>query len=126
MPLQKKPLTAEEAKADAERPPYHDWSNRITADWQAIADKAAAVPGLAEEQIAQVKAAFATRLEELKSYLNSESAAIADYQHELWRLDQWRAKPEAASLPFEQERIAKKEAETTAKATGLGRRRRGD
>lgn len=116
VPHQKKPLTVEEAKAEAERPPYHDWSNRITADWQAIADKAAAVPGLAEDQVARVKAAFATRLKELKSYLDSESAAIADYQHELWRLDQWRSKPEAESLPFEQERISKKEAETTVKA----------
>jgi uncharacterized membrane protein YphA (DoxX/SURF4 family) len=116
VPHQKKPLTGDEAKAEAQRKPYQDWLNRITADWQVIANKAASVPGLTEDRIARAKTAFAGRLKELNAYLAGESAAIADYQHELWRLDQWRAKPEATTLPFEQERIAKKQADTNNQA----------
>lgn len=118
VPHQKKPLTAEEQKALAGNPPYQSWAERIEADWQAMAEKVADAPGLAQDQIERSKKIAATKLTELDDYLAGEAAAIADYQHELWRLDQWRAKPEAASLPFEQERIAKKTAETTAKAKG--------
>ncbi|MGD9633014.1 MAG: DoxX family protein [Pirellulales bacterium] len=116
VPHQKKTLTAEEAKTAGDNPPYKPWVDRIKADWQAVADKAAAVPGLTEDQVARVKAAFAARVTELDAYLQGETAAIADYQHELWRLDQWRAKPEATTLPFEQERITKKQADTAVKA----------
>lgn len=118
VPHQKLPLTAEEEKAVEDNPPYKPWKERIEADWQAMVDRAEAVPGLTEDQVARVKAAFASRVKELAAYLEGEKAGIADYQHELWRLDQWRAKPEATSLPFEQERIAKKAAETTSKAKG--------
>lgn len=116
VPHQKKPLTAEEAEAAKQNPPYKPWAERIKADWQAIADQAAEVPGLTEDQIAAVKAITKTKQAELDAYFADEVDAIADYRHELWRLDQWRAKPEAGTLPFEQERIAKKAADTAAKA----------
>lgn len=116
VPHQNRPLTAEEEQAAAEHAPYQDWADRIAADWQAILDAAAAVPGLTEDQIRRAKAAFELRRQELDEYLASEAAAIAEYQHEVWRLDQWRAKPEAASVPFQQERISKKAAETSASA----------
>jgi uncharacterized membrane protein YphA (DoxX/SURF4 family) len=98
VPRQKKTLTAEEQKAAAENPPYKAWQERIDADWQAIADKVVEVPNLSQEQIAQARASFAAKQVELDEYLQGEAAAIADYQHELWRLDQWRAKPGVASL----------------------------
>lgn len=116
VPRQKKPLTAAEAKAAAANSPAEEWSERITADWQAMTNRVTEVPRLAEDQIEQAKAAFATRNEELDKYLAGETDAITDYQHELWRLEQWRAKPEADSLPFEEERIEKKEAEVVGKA----------
>jgi uncharacterized membrane protein YphA (DoxX/SURF4 family) len=37
-----------------------------------------------------------------------------EWQHELWRLEQWKAAAGAQGIPFEQDRIAEKEAETTA------------
>ncbi len=114
VPHQNRPLTAEEAKAATGQAPYQNWFARVVTDWQAILDKATAVPGLAEDQIQRAKAAFELRQQELKDYLASESAAIAEYQHELWRLGEWRAKPEATSVPFQEERIAKKAAETSA------------
>src|SRR6185436_9282591 len=86
------------------------------ADWQSILDRVIAVPGLTEDQIQKAKAGFERRQQELKDYLAGETAAIADYQHELWRLREWRATPEAASAPFQKERIAKKAADTSASA----------
>lgn len=116
VPKQKKPLTAAEQQAAQENPPEKSWAERIKADWQTLADRAAEVPNLSQEQIAATNEIVEAKKPQLDAYLAGESAAIADYQHELWRLDTWRAKPEAGSLPFEQERIAKKTAETTAKA----------
>jgi uncharacterized membrane protein YphA (DoxX/SURF4 family) len=116
VPHQNRPLTPEESKALAAHAPYQNWFGRITSDWQAMLDKAVAVPGLTEEQITAAKAALKLRQQELKDYFAGETGAIAEYQHELWRLDQWRAKPEAADLPFQEDRIAKKAAETTASA----------
>lgn len=102
-----------------EQPPYESWAKRIKADWQAIADQVVKVPGLAEEQVARAKSIVVSKQTQLDDYLADEADAISKYQHELWRLGKWRAKPEAASLPFEQERIAKKSAETTAQAKGI-------
>lgn len=116
VPHQNKVNTPEEAKAAANRVPYKAWAERIEQDWKAMVVEVQAVPGLTEDQLAVAKAAFDTRKAELHDYLDNESAAIAEYQHELWRLDQWRLKPEAANLPFEEERVAKKAADTTAKA----------
>lgn len=75
-----------------------------------------AVPSLTEDQIGKSKAAFEARLKELADYLAGEETAMAEYQHELWRLHEWRAKPEATSVPFQEERIAKKAAATSATA----------
>jgi uncharacterized membrane protein YphA (DoxX/SURF4 family) len=119
IPHQKKPLTAEETKAAQEHPSYEAWAERIKADWQAMADEVVKVPGLIEGEIERAKSIVAAKKSELDEYLQSEESAIADYQHELWRLDQWRAKPEATTLPFEEERITKKSAETTAKAKSV-------
>lgn len=116
VPHQNKVNTKEEEKAAAERVPYKAWAERIEQDWKAMVIEVQAVPALTEDQLAAAKAAFDTRKAELEDYLEGEGAAMAEYQHELWRLDQWRLKPEAASLPFEEERIAKKAADTTAKA----------
>jgi uncharacterized membrane protein YphA (DoxX/SURF4 family) len=116
VPHQNEPLSSEKARVLDAQAPYQNWYARIVADWQEILDKAVAVPRLTEDQIQKAKAAFATRQEELKEYLAGETAAIADYQHELWRLEQWRAKPEADGAPFQEERIAKKAAETASTA----------
>lgn len=116
VPHQNKVNTPEEAKAAANRVPYKAWAERIEQDWEAMLSEVRAVPNLTENQLGAAKAAFDTRKAELEDYLEGEGAAIAEYQHELWRLDQWRLKPEAADLPFEEERVAKKATDTAAKA----------
>lgn len=114
VPRQKSPAAPADNMA-----PYESWAKRIKTDWQMIADKVVKVPSLTEVQVARAQAIAADKQKQLDAYLESEVGTIKDYQHELWRLGQWRAKPEAASLPFEQERIAKKSTETTAKAKGI-------
>ncbi len=116
VPHQNKMGSPEDAKTASERDPARAWADHIAEAWQSILDQATAIPGLAEAQVQQAKAAFARRKKELLDYLASEKAAIAKYQHELWRLENWRAKPEAADLPFEKERITKKASETSSQA----------
>jgi len=117
VPHQIRPLSAAESADEKRTPPYHVWAERIVDDWNAILASATAVPGLTEDQIRQAKEAFALRKQELADYLETQSAAMAEYQHELWRLEQWRATPEAGGVPFQQERIATKTAETSALPT---------
>jgi uncharacterized membrane protein YphA (DoxX/SURF4 family) len=92
--------------------PYHDWAEQIANDWRDIALRVKNLPGMKDEQKQQVETALQSRLEELTKYLERESAPIAEYRHELWRLENWRQAPEARQVPFHDERIAVKAAET--------------
>ena len=96
-----------------EQPAHHNWATRIADDWRATWDKFELVPGLTAEQKQQTDAAFEARQQQLADYLASQAEAIADYRHELWRLENWRNSPEAGEVPFVDERIATKAAETS-------------
>lgn len=97
--------------------PYRDWATRIAEDWKAILSNVTAIPGLSEEQRLRAAEVFSQRVQQLSDYLAGQADTITDNQHELWRLDGWRAMPEAADVPYQQRRIATKAAETTAAAT---------
>lgn len=90
--------------------PWFDWEDRIAGDWKSTMAAVMQIPGLTEDQRAAISDAFQMRQKQLVDYLTSEAAAIKDYQHELWRLEQMQSAPEA-DVPFMQERIAAKEAE---------------
>jgi uncharacterized membrane protein YphA (DoxX/SURF4 family) len=92
--------------------PHHDWAERIAADWRTIRDDIKAVPGLDEEQKKAADEALSERLQQVADYLASEEQPIAEYQHELWRLNNWQTASEAGELPFHDERIATKAGET--------------
>ena len=112
----RKEATAKKEPAPIEFPPfapYHDWATRVVADWTALVDRASAVDGVSDEQRSAMTAALAARHQQLADYLAGEAEAIADYQHELWRLENLRSEPEADGLPFQEQRIAKKAAETS-------------
>jgi uncharacterized membrane protein YphA (DoxX/SURF4 family) len=96
---------------------YGDWAAQIAEDWKAIFSNVTAIPGLSEEQRHRAAEVFSQRVQQLSDYLATQADAITDNQHELWRLDGWRAMPEAADVPYQQKRIATKAAETTAAAT---------
>jgi uncharacterized membrane protein YphA (DoxX/SURF4 family) len=96
----------------------HDWAAKISEDWQASVEKFKAVRGLAEDQKKKADAALQTRLGELAEFIAGEEEEITAYRHELWRLANWKKSPEAGGVPFYTQRIATKNAETTAKAAG--------
>jgi uncharacterized membrane protein YphA (DoxX/SURF4 family) len=96
--------------------PYHDWAVRIVDDWRARLSEVTSLPSLSDDQRRRAAEVFVAREQQLADYLAEQSDAITDYQHELWRLEQWRAAPEAG-VPFMQKRIAAKAAETSATAT---------
>jgi uncharacterized membrane protein YphA (DoxX/SURF4 family) len=93
--------------------PYHDWAAKIAEDWRALAEKVKAVPGMTDAQKQRVDRALENRLESLSEYLAEQDEAMTAYRHDLWRLDNWRTSKEAKDVPFYQERIASKTAETT-------------
>lgn len=95
-----------------------DWAAQVTADLRNTVTKFAAIPGLTPEQKADAEHALAARLDELANYIREEERNIAEYRHELWRLAEWRASPEAEQVPHVKQRIAAKAAETSAAADG--------
>jgi uncharacterized membrane protein YphA (DoxX/SURF4 family) len=97
--------------------PYHDWAVRVTDDWRAILSQVTAIPVLDESQRQRAAEIFHQRQQQLAEYLAEQSDAIVDYQHELWRLDQLRAMPEAGDVPYVQKRIAGKMADAAITAT---------
>jgi uncharacterized membrane protein YphA (DoxX/SURF4 family) len=112
---------ADAEKAGSEAPlefpphaPYADWATRIAEDWRAMRDKAKNVPGLTDEQKQRVDRSYAERIRQVSDYLASETEPIAQYRHELLRLSRWQASPEAGEVPYFDERLATKEAETTS------------
>lgn len=96
--------------------PYHDWAEQIVEDWKSTLAKVTAIDGLSDDQQKQAAEAFALRHQQLADYLAGESEAITEYQHELWRLEKWRAMPEAKNLPYQEERIAAKSANTASQS----------
>ncbi len=58
--------------------------------------------------------------EQVADYLAGETEAIAEYRHELWRLDNWRKAPEAGEVPFFDERITVKDDRNGRPAACLG------
>ena len=95
--------------------PYDAWGRQIVSDWESVLDEFLETPSLTDEQREQGAAVLHARHQQLADYLASESDAIAEYRHELWRLEQLETKPMTGELPFHDERIAVKSAETSAK-----------
>jgi uncharacterized membrane protein YphA (DoxX/SURF4 family) len=93
--------------------PYAEWGTRIAEDWIKIRDEVKSVPGLSDEQKQRADKAYVDRTQQVADYLASETEPIAEYRHELSRLDRWRKAPEAGEVPFFDERVTVKETETT-------------
>jgi len=102
--------------AGQEGPPYEAWAEQIKQDWLQLRDRAKAVAGLTDDQQKKIDDAFAARVKQLEDFLAGEEEAIAEYQHELWRLANWQTAAEAGEVPFHDERIVTKAAETRTAA----------
>lgn len=104
------PRSWEETEA-SETSPSAAWQERIEANWRDTLEKVVKTPGLSDEQQAAAAEIYEKRVEDLAYLLAEERTAIAEMQHEYWRLEQWKEAPQAGELPFHDERIAEKEAE---------------
>jgi hypothetical protein len=93
---------------------YAKWGTRVLEDWRASVEGVLAIEQLSDEQRETIEAALVDRQKQLSDFLASEGTAIQEWQHELWRLEQWKAAAGAQGIPFEMARIKEKEAETTA------------
>ena len=98
--------------------PYYDWADRIAKGWTEAYDKFTAIEGLSDEQQAKAATAFHFRRQQLADYLADEADAIAEWEHELWRLEGLEQDGGGVSLPFLGARIDEKRAETKAASAG--------
>lgn len=96
--------------------PFHAWATKIAGDWQAVLAKVKSVAGLSDAQKQQADKAYHDHVDALSMYLDDEEEGITTYQHELFRLKNWRDSPEAKGVPFYQSRITTKNTETTGQA----------
>ncbi|WP_218931940.1 DoxX family protein [Adhaeretor mobilis] len=94
--------------------PYRAWAVQIVDDWREVQGKVVAVSGLSEEAQKEAAARFQHRHQQLADYLASESDAISEWRHELWRLENWKDSPGANEIPFVEKQIDEKQAETTS------------
>lgn len=94
------------------------WAAQVAADWRAAAARFKAIEGVTEEQAKAADSAVEHRLQQLRDYLSGEESAIVEWQHELWRLQDWETAPGAKDVPFEQARIVEKRGETAAGSAG--------
>jgi uncharacterized membrane protein YphA (DoxX/SURF4 family) len=92
--------------------PYVDWAAQIEADRRALHQRFTSVAGLTDEQRSQAAAVFERRQSQLADYLAGEALDIQAYRHELWRLENWQEAPGADGVPYQEQRIAQKRAET--------------
>ena len=108
-----------EALASSEPPirpfaPYAAYAERVAEDWKVdlrqLLDRSSA--GEEARQAAAEKYNDYRRY--LIGYFHEVAPEIEKYQHELWRLEGLKSSPTADELPFQQNRIAEKRAETSA------------
>lgn len=105
------PLEAgSEGADDAVKESINAWLAEIESSWSSGLTRVARL-GASDEALEQAAALQATSLAELRSYLDGESASIADLRHEAWRLAKMQAKAEKDPPPFIGERIAAKQNE---------------
>lgn len=91
--------------------PYGDWARRIEEDWRSSLATLIARGDLNEKQQNAAADMLQSKLRQLRVYLEEQAEDIAKFRHELWRLAQQKSEPTAEGLPYQEERIARKEAE---------------
>lgn len=93
----------------------HDWATKVAEDWRAATGKFKAIAGLTADQLKAADAALERRLGELEDFVLGAEQEVAEFRHEVWRLANWKASPEAGGVPFYTQRIATKNGENTSK-----------
>ncbi|TWT42952.1 DoxX family protein [Botrimarina hoheduenensis] len=92
--------------------PYAPLLDAVRDGWQSNRERLARVPGVSEEAVKRSAEIAEEHLSNLAYYFFTESEAIAENQHEAWRLSQMKAEQrEGPSAPYLSEQIDKKEAQ---------------
>ena len=94
--------------------PYAEWAENIVAGLRENLKTFTDLAGVSHEQAAEAADKFVARHQQLADFLEEESQAIEDYQHELWRLEQMEGQGGADEIPFRKERVAAKRSESYA------------
>jgi len=93
----------------------HDWATQIAADWRNAVNRFSSIAGITDAQKQAAEKALGVRLVQLSDFIAGVEADVAEYRHDLWRLANWNASPEAGGTPFVDQRIKTKTAETASK-----------
>ena len=92
--------------------PYAAWYEEISRSRRGQLDAFVRIPELTADQKESAAAVYESHDRQLADYLAEQSLDIQTYQHELWRLENLRQQTGGTTIPFQGERIAKKNAET--------------
>jgi uncharacterized membrane protein YphA (DoxX/SURF4 family) len=95
-----------------------EWASQVKDDWRTAVNRFTAISGMTAQQKTAAEQALAERLDELADYIRAEEKDVAEYRHELWRLENWETSPEAADVPYVKQRITVKTGETSAAVDG--------
>lgn len=114
-PREDKPAAADAAAETS----YGPWKSKVELDWLAYVERAKQHFEFNEEQQAKADELYKYYVRSLKTYLEESEQEINEYRHDLFRLKRMRATPIAEQVPFQQERIQQKAAETAAKASEI-------
>ncbi len=106
--------------------PHKAWADKVASDWRDTVGQFTRTHALADEQKKIAADLLDQRLVQLKEYFDGnqkkkfegQGEAIADYRHQLHRLLILESDITAGDVPFQDQRIAQKRAETQ----GTGRR----
>jgi uncharacterized membrane protein YphA (DoxX/SURF4 family) len=93
--------------------PYAAWFAQIESDRRVLHERFTKVAGLTDEQRAAAAAIFERRQRQLADYLAGEAPQMQAYQHELRRLEHLEQSPGADEVPFLEQRVVQKQAETS-------------
>jgi len=116
---EKRDEAVEAANAKGEEPPvmvppfepYSEWVERVSSDWKQYLARFNAEAELDAEQAKQAGQVYSEYKEKLLKYFQTIEEEVAEYRHELHRLEQMKSRASASDVPYQQQRIAEKEAE---------------
>ena len=95
-------------------PAYGPWASEVAEDWTRLVDRFKAVSGTTDEQREQADALLEKYLVRLGQYFEERRAVIAEYHHEVDRLDSMLESDARGELPYLDERITKKTGEVSS------------
>jgi len=94
--------------------PYTAWGREVAGSWESYLSDFIETASLDDQQAKQAASTFTDYKAQLLRYLENREEEIAEYQHELYRLEQWKSQESAYEVPYQQQRIAQKRAELSS------------